>query len=274
MGKSKDIKSLEESNTTFQNYLKQITKDLLQKSDVQVKKLKTEIDDYYKHNQWTSEKFVAGENVDFMHTSVWSLDRLTEIVNAISSSVFGGTPQPDGTKITPTPDIGVALSAMAGLQLYFASRVIMALTGVVEAFGSSTAISYKTQYKSEVLGNGFHLFTVMACDSYDSQGFFQNEKIIEYLYAYEVRFSSGEAKSHAKIALIDAITNQINLLAKKMTDAAVKWVNGDLSDEQYLSILDAYQTIQDRFTGQLKDVTDDNKQTLQSMVAVPLMALE
>ena len=274
MGKSKDIQSLEESNAQFQAYLKKITDDLRTKSDVQVKKLSKEIDDYYKQNKWTSEKFIAGENIDFMHTAVWSLDRLTEIVDAISSSVFGGTPAPGSTKIETQPEISTALSAMANLQLYLASRVFVALTGVLEAFGSSTSISYKTQYKSEALGNGFHLFTVMACDAYDSQGFFENEKIIEYLYAYEVRFSSGEAKSHAKIALIDAITSSINGLAKKITDAATKWVNADLSDEQYIALLDTYQNIQGKLTEQLKNTTDDNKQALQSMVAVPLIALE
>jgi hypothetical protein len=273
MGKSNDIQALEESNAKFQAYLKQITQDLATKSENQVKMLKQEIDDYYTLNNWTSEKFIAGENVDFMHTSDWSLDRVNEIIKAISSAVFGGSPAPKGTDISVTPESGTALAAMANLELYLASRVFVALSGVLEAFGSSTSISFKTQYKSEALGNGFHLFTVMACDSYDSQGFFQKEKILEYLYSYEVRFSSGEANSHARIPLIEALTDSINVLAQKIKDAAKKWQKDTISDEQYVELVKKYKDLQDSLLEQLKDISDKNKLALRSIVAVPLIGV-
>ncbi len=274
MGKSKDIEALDGSNDKFQAYLKKITIELQQKAESHIKDMNKEIDDYYAQNGWKSEKFIAGKNADFMHTSVWSLDRVTEIVNAISGAVFGGTPPPKGTEVTPTPDIGAALATMANLQLYFASRVVVALTGILEAFGSSTSISFRTQYKSEVLGNGFHLFTVMACDSYDSEGFFEKERIIEYLYAYDLRFSSGEAKSHAKIALVDALTDAINALGKKIKEATKKWMSDLLSDAQYKSVLGTYKEIQDELMDQLRDLSAENKKALRSMVAVPSMMIE
>lgn len=116
----------------------------------------------------------------------------------------------------------------------------------------------------------------MACDSYDSQGFFQNEKILEHLYAYEVRFSSGEANRHARIDLIDALTNSINVLAQKqkIKQAADKRLNGDLSDDQYSELISKYQTISDKLNDRLKDITGDNKQALRSMIAVPPMTLD
>lgn len=77
-----------------------------------------------------------------MHTAEWSLNRLTEVVNAIASSIYDGTPSPAGTDIVPPEgtDIGAALTAMASLLFYLASRVVV-LSVVLEAFGSSTSIS-------------------------------------------------------------------------------------------------------------------------------------
>jgi hypothetical protein len=268
MGKAPEIANLEQQNAKFQAYLKQITADLQKRAEPQLEKLDQEINDFYKHNGWKSEKFIAGENVDFMHTSSWSLDKVKEVVDAIATSVFGGTPTPGGTEVIKTPEIGEALAAMENLELYLASRVVVALSGVLEVFGNSTTMTFKTQYKSEALGNGFHLFTVMACDTFDAEGFNDVEKIVEYLYSYEVRFSADEAQSHARIALIDALTDAIEALGKKIKQASTKWVNDEITDEQYAGYLATYKNLQDTLTEQLKDLAG-NKAALTRMVAVP-----
>jgi hypothetical protein len=258
----------------FQDYLAKIQADLQKRSADQIDKMNKEIEDFYRQNGWESQKFVAGQNVDFMHTASWSLDRLTEVINTIASAIFGGTPAPDGITIAKPEEISAAIAGMEKLEQYFASRVLVALTGVLDAFGKSTSVTFKTQYKSEALGNGFHLFTTMACDSYDDNKFFNKEKILEYLYAYEVRFSAGEAKSHAKIPLINALSDAIAALGKKITAATTKWTDGSFTDEQYLSSINTYSTVQTVLMGQLSDLTEENKKALRLMVAVPPIILD
>ncbi|MBT9333129.1 hypothetical protein [Paracidobacterium acidisoli] len=273
MGKSKDIDKLQKENEKFQAYLEEITKKLQEKAKPQFDKLSEEIENFYEHNGWTSEKFIGGENIDFMHSSVWSLEKLKEVINIVAGAIFGGTSKPEGIDIDITPDIGKALAAMENLELYLASRVLVVLSGVLEAFGNSNSITFKTQYKQEALGNGFHMFTVMACDAYDSQGFLQKEKILEYIYAYEIRFSTQEAESHAKIALIDALTDAINACAAKIKAASKSWVEEKIGDAQYASLIDTYKTISETLTEQLKDLQKQGREVLTRTYGLPALSV-
>jgi len=268
MGKAPSIESLAQQDQKFQDYLAEITDDLKKQAANSIDQLQVKIDEFYSGNGWTSEGFIAGESFDFMQEAEWSAERLSSVIDTIASAIFGGTAAPEGIDITETQDISSALADMEDLQLYFASRVFTVLTGVLSTLGNSTTITYKTQYKTEPLGNGFQFFSVMACNSYESENFFGGEKIIEYLYAYQIRFSLQQAQSQATVTLLKALNDEFNAISNYMTKISDDFQKGDLSVDQWITLRSKLKAVQDLIYDEIQSV-GSNQLKMAKQVAVP-----
>jgi hypothetical protein len=269
MGKSKSIQELDQTNVEYRNYLKTITDELAASARSQTDQLTKYINDFYEENDWKSVRFIAGKNVDFMHTSDWSLDRMTDVIKTVASSLFGGTGKLEDVDIdTSSMEVSAALAAMANLEVYLVLQVFKALAGVIESFGSSTSVSYKESYKSEPLGGGFHLFAVMACNSYKADQFPNKETILEYLYVYEIRFSTGEAAKSGQMTVVQALLNQLDAINEKIDKLLKQWKDDKITERQYKKFLSGYTALQDAVTKRLNDLSKDEGFTLVSIPPV------
>jgi hypothetical protein len=233
MGKSQNIAQMVQQNQSYQDYLQKLQDDLISKSKKYESDMKDSIEKYYKDNKWNKEDFISGKNADFMQESDWSLDNVQNIINAIASSIFGNGQTPDGVNITKGSDVSAAIGEMGSWETYIAGKCFEVLSGIIESFGSASSVQFSSSYKDEPLGNGLHLFVTVMCNSYKSKDFFDNQEIYEYLYLYEVKYSTGEAKQQADIALTQLYEDQIAAFISKSEDLIKKLQKNKITPEQY-----------------------------------------
>lgn len=244
MGQSPSIKQMAEKEDEYRSYLAKLRAELKKRSGEMTADLDKNVENFYKQNSWTKTGFITGENADFVHEAEWSLKNVKNIIDQIGKAVFDSAGKlPEGVTVQKSDAVSKALGAMEGLEVYIAGKVFAVLSGIVESFGSATEITFTTGYKDEPIGNGFHLFASVAEDSYTSHDFFNNEKIIEYLYVYRVYFSQDEAKKQGNIMLTQLYEDQIQTFSTKVEELLTKLTNGKLTPEQYQAQVQIYNTL-------------------------------
>ena len=233
MGHSPSISELASKEDEYRAYINKIEKELEDKAKQYGDAMSEKIEAYYSDNNYDKTDFISGRNSDFMQASDWSLENVKKIIDSISKAVFGDSTPPDGTQVVKTEDLGKAIAAMGDLQVYVAGKCFEVLSGIVESFGSATSVSFNSAYKSQPLGNGLHLFTTVVCDSYKSESFFENQEIYQYLYIYEVKYSTGEAQTQEKITLTKLYEDQISTFTDKIEDLLDQLEKNKITPEQY-----------------------------------------
>lgn len=236
MGHSPTIQEMENKEDEYRNYINKIEAELEQKATKYGKEMEDKISDYYKNNDYDKTDFISGRNADFMQATDWSLTNVKKIIEAISKAVFGGSGRvPDGVEVASVPDLGKSIAELSNLEVYVAGKCFEVLGGIVESFGSSSSVSFNSSYKSQPLGNGLHLFATVVCDSYKSESFFENQEIYQYLYIYEVKYSTGEAQTQATQELTKLYEDQISTFTQKVENLLEQLQADKITPQQYSS---------------------------------------
>lgn len=245
MGRSAKIEELAKENEAFRKYLDEKKGDLQKDSENARKEMDEEIEKFYKENDYKKENYISGMNSDFMQEDSWSLDNVNKIISGIQKAMFGEAKPPEGTKVETktSTELSKSITAMTDLKTYIIGRSFDIISAIVESFGASTSVAYHAMNKHEPLGNGFHLFTMVASDSYSDKSYFKNKSIYEYLYIYKVCFSVGEAISQGKMMAIELYENQIALFKDKLEGYGKKLELETITVEQYIAFRDVYEKL-------------------------------
>lgn len=240
MGKTPTIRDLEKSESGFRDYIHSLEQQLTAKAaDVQGK-LDTEITAFYKDSGYTDAKSItSGLNYDFMQEQSFSMDNLKGIIDAISQAVFTGGKPPAGATVdkdgvsTAKAELGPTIGEMANLELYIAGQVFNVLSSIMLSFGTSNALSFKTNMQNKPLGYGMQLFAAVSSESYRSTSFFRDEYIYEYLYIYSVKFSVQQAQSEVKQQLVRLYSDQLTVFRQRSLDLLDQLGKGKITPEAY-----------------------------------------
>ncbi len=244
MGHSPSIAEMESKEDEYRAYINKIEMELEDKAKKYSDDMSSKIEAYYTDNDYDKTDFISGRNSDFMQASDWSLANVKKIIDAISKAVFGDSGSlPSGVEVNKPADLGKSIADLGDLEVYVAGKCFEVLSGIVESFGSSSSVSFNSSYKSEPLGNGIHLFATVVCDSYKSTSFFNNEEIYQYLYFYEVKYSTGEAQTQAKVELTKLYEDQIAAFSKKVEDLLDELENDKITPQQYSANEEVYNQL-------------------------------
>ncbi|MEP7765194.1 hypothetical protein [Sanguibacter sp. 25GB23B1] len=250
MGKTPSIQDLEKSESAFRDYIHSLEQQLATKAaDVQGT-LDAEITAFYKDSGYTDAKSItSGLNYDFMQEQSFSMDNLKGIIDAISQAVFtGGTP-PTGATVdkdgvsTAKAELGPTIGEMANLELYIAGQVFNVLSSIMLSFGTSNALTFKTNMQNKPLGYGMQLFAAVSSESYQSKSFFHDEYIYEYLYIYSVKFSVQQAQSEVKQQLVRLYSDQITVFRHRSLDLLDQLGKGKITPEAYATANAVFDTL-------------------------------
>ncbi|PFG34844.1 hypothetical protein [Sanguibacter antarcticus] len=250
MGKTPTIKDLEKSESAFRDYIHSLEDQLSTKaSDVQ-SKVDAEITAFYKDSGYTDAKNItSGLNYDFMQEQSFSMDNLKGIIDAISQAVFTGGKPPAGATVdkdgvsTAKAELGPTIGEMANLELYIAGQVFNVLSSIMLSFGTSSALTFKTNMQNKPLGYGMQLFAAVSSESYQSTSFFHNEYIYEYLYIYSVKFSVQQAQSEVKQQLVRLYSDQITVFKQRELDLLDQLSAGKITPEAYTTANAVFDTL-------------------------------
>lgn len=255
MGSSPSIKELQEKQTEFDDYLKQLQTNLSAETTKTVESMEAEVKKYYSENGWKGDGYLAGRSYDFMQASQWSLANVKTVIEAVSKAMLGQqSDPPSGVTIAPTEEVKGALKAMANLELYLVGKAFQIIAGVIESFGSASEVKFKSETIHKPLGNGFHLFLAVSQNSYRSKEFLKNESIYEYLYVYQIRFSHEEALEQAEISLTELYENEIEVFKEKIKVILQAFEKDELTSKQYKNLHKEYEELVEETEGFLKNL--------------------
>ncbi|NWH08950.1 MAG: hypothetical protein HXY22_09965 [Alphaproteobacteria bacterium] len=214
-----------------------------------------QIDAFFAKSGWNdSIVCVQGANADFQHESEFTLKNLKAIIDAIGGALFSSGSSVPGAKtdadagkkaVQAAVTMGGAAADAATVGLYIAGKVFDILSGVLMSFDASTKLAYTHSYKSESLGYGMTLFCTVAAESYQSQSFFNDEYIFQYLFLYEVRFSVLQAQSEGKQDLVRQYENALAAFETRLNDLDGKVQAGKLSAAEYVDQSKAWNDLID-----------------------------
>jgi len=221
MGKSQSIQDLQAQDNQFAAYIQGIEKQLNEQADAMDSHIKQQIDDW-KTNSSDARVIVTGRNLDFVHEASFSLEKLQNILGTISSAVFAGTGAPPGTKVDDAAQkqveetLGSAVQQTAAMELFIAGKVFDVLGNIIYNFGSSTTTTFNSSITNEALGLGLQMFVGVGEQTYNSQSFFHNESIFEYVYTYQVYYSLKQLQQEAEQGIANGLANQIAKFEDRM----------------------------------------------------------
>jgi hypothetical protein len=234
MGKSQSIQDLQAQDKAFEAYIADTEKYLNDQADNMDAHIKQQIDQW-KANATDARIIVTGRNLDFVHEASFSLEKLQNILGTISSAVFAGTEAPPGTKVDTAAQkdvekaLGPAIEQAATIELFIAGKVFDVLGNIIYNFGSSTSTTYNSSITSEALGLGLQMFVGVGEQTYNSQSFFHNESIFEYVYTYQVFYSLKQLQQETEQTIANGLANQITAFENKM--ATIQLPDDPLSDQ-------------------------------------------
>ena len=248
MGHSPSIQDLRKKENAFRAYLDSLEKEITGKLATRLSAMDQEIDSYYSKNGWTKNIIVSGQSSDFMQKSEWSLENLGKVIGNIGNVMFGGTqPLPKGVKVESVPQ---AISKVSNLELLFTAKAFEVISGIMSTIGGSTTVGLQTEQKGEVLGAGIHLWVTAALESYKDSSYFSGNEILQYLFAYKVTWSEGEANKERQMtqALANANTEFayeaiINMADKELNSLATQMGSGKLDPVEFEAKSKAFNEI-------------------------------
>lgn len=221
MGKSPSIQDLEARDQEFQSYINNMQTQLNGQADGMDKHIADRITEW-KAGAPDAKIMVSGRNLDFVHESSFSLEKLQGILNTIAKAVFAGNEAPPGTTVESTAQkdvektLGSAVTEMAAVELYIAGKVFDVLGNIIYNFGSSTTVTFNSSITSEALGLGLQMFVGVGEQTYNSESFFNNETIYEYVYTYQVFYSLQQLKDETDRTIAAGLANQVTDFEAKM----------------------------------------------------------
>ncbi|MEO7259975.1 MAG: hypothetical protein ABI047_01705 [Jatrophihabitantaceae bacterium] len=220
MGKSPSIQDLEAKDREFANYIDGVRQQLNAQADGMDQHINDQIT-RWKTNAPDARVIVTGRNLDFVHESSFSLEKLANILTTIAKAVFAGTEAPPGAMVEAAAQkeveeaLGSAVAETAAIELFIAGKVFDVLGNIIYNFGSSTKVSFNSSITSQALGLGMQMFVAVGEQTYSSESFFNNETIYEYVYTYQVFYSLEQLKNETDQTIANGLANQITDFEKK-----------------------------------------------------------
>ena len=242
MGRSPSIQELAQKEKEFSDYLNNLEEQLRTRAKQYKDEMNATINKFYTDSNWSSTSYIGcDEKIDFVHSSEWSMEKVKEVINAIAKVIVGGSSKPpEGITITPPEKMGSGIAAMADLKQYVVGQAFNAIDNILSSFGSSTSTGFNSASKYLPVGNGLHLFLTVVSDSYQTQNFFNNEFIHQYIYIFQVKYSAEEAILQGNLQLTDLYENQIATFTKISKDILDQLSSGKITPEEYKSKTDSY----------------------------------
>ncbi len=268
MGQSKSIADLKTQGDEAKKFLSGLADDAQKEADFgkgELDKLKTQ---KYGANPDDSVSMFYSNRADSTVMSEWSLDNVKKIVDATSAALFGKPPAVS----TDAPAIAIpaGVAGMANLELYIASQALSLISGILDAFTSTSA--GKTLRKGDYrdIAPGITLFTWVSEMTYESSQFFTNDFVSQNVYVFEAKFSAKEALAYSKTLDAGLYEDQKAAFRTRMEAIVKKIADPTTADDAVVKLMatsDAFQAFLDAITVKIAALDAAHKNAIAADVA-------
>ena len=264
MGRSKSVDKLLKDSQANAKRLKEIQNDLDKESGDFAKELSEKAKDFYSENNWEYKRYLEGHQYDFQTYSTWSLNNLSEIINKISESVIGTVSGeivvPEGTKVDDdvekiNKDAGISKDR----RLLIASNTFNLLSGLVRSFGSTSTIQISSAEQTIPIGQGLRIFARVSTQVTQEKGFFKDQKMCSYIYAYSVFYSLDEFEEEGKLALVEQLQYDLDALHAASQDNLKQYQDKEIGIEQYFETSNKLKDYTRAVQAQIAELKEGNE---------------
>lgn len=236
MGKSKTIADQQQQNQEFQNYIKEIQRNLDEKAKAHGQEFLTKMKTYYGDEYDKVVRIGAAEKYDFRQMDEVTLSNLQNVIQSTVDAIFPGSKQ-EKSMDQKAKDAVAQVADFRGLAASVATNLII---GAMNILAASSEITFNYSIKSESICPGLTLHVLVANDSYKDQRWFRNTEIVESYVRYELIFSYSQVQTEMDIkyfnyqlAAIEKLEEAVNTLKGRYAEALA---DPDVSDERLESM--------------------------------------
>lgn len=250
MGTSATIKSQEEKNAEFANYVDKQRADLDGRANAEVENISKKAKDYYA--KFKDDTSLVSSNYRHLTTvKEWSLDSINQMINTCQRAIFGG-PLPDGAKRdTPKPEVTKAIAAMGNLELLVANAAFDAVQGILSTISTKMTTEVSVKEDIKVLAPGLTLFVTVMENSYSSKAFLDNESILQTFFIFDARFSIAQGNAQSRLQDLQAYEEVKQSMRQQLVGIAKKIADLDVSNDTYERDFARFNSILDSLNDRL-----------------------
>lgn len=257
MGKSKSIEQMQKENTKFQDFIKDMRKDLDEQAAAQQKKIDDMVAAY--HKDYDDEVMVLSGN--FTHQSVvseWSLDAVNKMIDSCRNAILGDAPPPPGvTAGSEAKQVATAMSQIGSVNTIIANAAFNVVQSLLRSVGSRTSVETKASQQSVPLAPGIRLFIAVVENSYDKTSFFGSDSIMQTLFVFTARYSLKEGKKQNEMAGLQGLSDLAAAYVSQLKQLSTEIAKLDIMDPEYFERMDRLERIQARIKLYLNKIDDE-----------------
>jgi len=273
MGAAPTLSQQAAKDKEFQKYIDERNAELDKTVTAARTAMDGEMRTFYAAGGWNDAKPLASGAYQHLATaSTWSLEHVTNMIDAVRGAVFGGPPPPAPNSNVPAPKgqsenkvepidqkTKNLMSLMAGTELVIANAAFQVITGILSQFKSSMETGLVKNVQQKDLTPGMSLFICVMENKYHRKDFFNDELIIQDFYIYACSFSVTRAADIANFDRIGGLIAQQHDLLSAATDISKQIADMKVADYRKKhndSIIEAMKDYKADFAA-LQDVVND-----------------
>lgn len=218
MGKSKSIAEQAKVNKEFQQYINDMNKDMDARQASLSDNLNSMQEEHYK-NYTDKALLIEGKYSHLTTTSQWSLQSVSDIINSCSKAIFGST-APEGSEKSSSEDekVSASIQSIKDREMYIANAAFDVVQSIVGSFSNTTSTSAERKLDGKPISPGMTLFIGVENNSYSSQSFFNNDKIIQTIFVFKVYYSIQEGKAQSTLNDLQMYEDQKQVFRNKIEE--------------------------------------------------------
>lgn len=263
MGKSNTIQEQQKTNEAFQKYINDMTKNMDARQEGLIGQL-AEMEK--KHYVGFSDKalLVEGRYSHLTTVSEWSLKSVDAIIDACSKALFGDKKNaPKGSRVAERDEkTSESIKAIKNREAYIASEAFAVVQAIIGTFNSATTTSVEQKIDAKPIAPGMTMFIGVENNSFSSQSFLKEEKIIQTIFVFKVCYSIAEGKQQSALSdlqvyedLKERFRKIIDALGEKVSELDI---NEPDYDEKFNKLADRMELMSkqmDKITQKIKELS-------------------
>lgn len=208
MGKSKSIAQQAKANQEFQQYIADMSSNMDDRQSALHDELESMQEEHYK-NFSDKALLIEGKYSHLTTTSEWSLQSVSDIIDACSKAIFGSK-APEGSEKSDSEgeEVSESIKAIKDREMLIANAAFDVVQSVVGSFSSSTSTSVEKQVDGKPIAPGMTLFVGVENNSFSSKNFLTEEKIIQTIFVFQVYYSIQEGKEQSTLSDLQMYEDQ------------------------------------------------------------------
>ncbi len=245
MGKTRDIKQKEKSNSSFREYMDKRREDGEKVQKVLITKVNQMREDYYKNNNFEdASQYLSNSYQEFQNTDSWSLDRISKMIENITKVLV--VKDSDTKDVKQASDetkrqVSQSALALAANQQYIVATVFESISGILDTFKVVSEAKRTETVKDFPIMAGMHLFLGISNETYKSNTFFKDQYINQMNIVYQAYFSPKEAVREGQLNSAEMYMNRLVTLRKKMETLDSELINGDPLSKETQRLFKTYK---------------------------------